>query len=151
MPICRYCCRRIMDDCIFCKIIKGEIPCYKVYEDNNVLAFLDINPLSKGHTLVLPKEHYSNILEIPNDKMCEVQEGVKVVSKRIQDKYKPLGIFINQNNGERAGQEVHHYHVHIKPVYEDTPMYNEGPLRSKFSEEEMLKIIKDLRITQEEI
>jgi histidine triad (HIT) family protein len=136
-----------MDDCIFCKIIRGEIPCYKVYENSDVLAFLDINPLSKGHILVLPKNHYATIIEIPSDKMCEVQKAVKMVAEKIQDKYKPLGIFVNQNNGEKAGQEVHHYHVHIKPVYEDTPMHNEGPLRSKFSEEEMLKILEDLEIT----
>ena len=56
-----------MDDCIFCKIIKGEIPCYKVYEDDKVIAFLDVNPLSKGHTLVMPKEHFETVLDIPSD------------------------------------------------------------------------------------
>lgn len=133
-----------MDDCIFCKIIKGEIPSYKVYEDDKVFAFLDINPLSKGHTLVLPKEHFTDICDISEELLCEVHKISKLMVSRIQKKYSPLGFIINQNNGESAGQTIHHYHLHIKPVYKDTVVLNEADHRMKFSEEEMNGIVKDL-------
>jgi len=133
-----------MDDCIFCKIVKGEIPSYKIYEDENIFAFLDIKPLSKGHTLVLPKEHYKDIQDIPEDLLCEVSRVSKKIVKRIQEKYSPLGFVINQNNGERAGQSIFHYHLHIKPVYEDTITPNEADHRKELSKEEMENIVKDL-------
>jgi histidine triad (HIT) family protein len=115
-----------MDDCIFCKIIQGKIPCYKVYEDENYLAFLDVMPISKGHTLVLPKKHYANIYEIPEDVLCGLMAVVKKVSVNIKEKFEPEALFLNQNNGEKAGQSVMHFHMHIKPVYEDTKLPNES-------------------------
>ena len=133
-----------MDDCIFCKIIKGEIPSYKVYEDENVYAFLDIKPLSKGHTLVLPKQHYKDILDIPDELLCEVNKVSKRIVKKIQKKYSPLGFIINQNNGERAGQTIAHYHLHIKPVYEGTVIPDEMNHRRELSKEEMNGVLKDL-------
>lgn len=138
-----------MDDCIFCKIVKGEIPSYKIYENEKVFAFLDIKPLSKGHTLVLPKEHYKGIQDIPEDLLCEVSSASKKIVKKIQEKYSPLGFIICQNNGESAGQTIHHYHLHIKPVYEDTVTPDETDHRKEFSKEEMGNIVKDL--VQEEI
>jgi len=137
-----------MDDCIFCKIVKGEIPSYKIYEDEKVLAFLDIRPLSKGHTLVLPKEHYENILDIPEELYEYISKIVKRVSKVIQDRYSPEGILINQNNGKRAGQEVPHMHIHIKPIYEDTKVLSEMDYRKEFSKEDMLKFQKELTIKE---
>ncbi len=133
-----------MDDCIFCKIVKGEIPCYKIYEDDKVLAFLDINPLSKGHTLVLPKEHFKNILDIPVELYEYISKIVKRVAINIQEKYIPEGILINQNNGKKAGQEVPHFHIHIKPIYSDTTVLSEANHRKEFPREEMLKIQKEL-------
>ena len=133
-----------MDDCLFCKIVKGDIPCYKVYEDKRVLAFLDINPFSRGHVLVLPKEHYENVIDIPSDLYGYLFEVVKKVSVRIKERYNPEGIFINQNNGRRAGQSIFHAHVHIKPFYEDTPVFSEENLRGKLSGEEMDQVVKDL-------
>lgn len=133
-----------MDDCIFCRIIKGEIPSYKVYEDENVYAFLDIQPLSKGHTLVLPKQHYKDIQDIPEELLCEVSKVSKRLVRRIQEKYSPLGFVINQNNGESAGQTIHHYHLHIKPVYEDTVIPDETDHRKELSKEEMNDVVKDL-------
>ena len=133
-----------MDDCIFCKIIKGEIPSYKIYEDENVYVFLDIKPLSKGHTLVLPKKHYQGIQDIPEELLCEVNKISKRIVKRIQEKYSPLGFIINQNNGESAGQTIHHYHLHIKPVYEGTVIPDETDHRKELSKEEMESVVKDL-------
>ena len=95
-----------MKDCIFCKIINGDIPCMKVYEDDVCLAYLDINPDSDGHTLIIPKKHYKDIYDI---------------SKKIMDMLKEKlgcdGFTLLQNNG--SIQEVKHYHLHIKPHYKD--------------------------------
>lgn len=103
-----------MEDCIFCKIIKGEVPSYKVYEDDFVYAFLDINPSSPGHTLVIPKKHSENIFDIGKDDL----ERVIMVSKKISQKMKDLGfdgINIYNNNGKDSGQIVFHFHMHIVP------------------------------------
>jgi histidine triad (HIT) family protein len=136
-----------MSDCIFCKIVKGEIPAYKVYEDDKVYAFLDINPLSKGHTLVLPKEHYVNVLDTPKELYGYMSEIVKKIAQKIEDEYEPEGILINQNNGRKAGQEIDHVHIHIKPIYEDTKVFREGKHRKQLPEEEMKKIQQDLTIS----
>ena len=135
-----------MDDCIFCRIVKGEIPCYKIYEDDKVLVFLDINPLSKGHTLVLPKEHFENILDIPIELYEYISKIVKRVAINIQEKYIPEGILINQNNGKKAGQEVPHFHIHIKPLYKDTKVFRETKYRKYPSSEEMLKMQNELKM-----
>jgi len=137
-----------MDDCIFCKIVNGDIPAYKVYEDEKVYAFLDINPLSEGHTLVLPKEHYKDILEIPGELYGYMNEVVKKIADKIQEEYKPEGILINQNNGRKAGQEVDHIHVHIKPIYKDTKVFRETNHRKQFSEEKMREIQEELTIKE---
>jgi histidine triad (HIT) family protein len=103
-----------MKDCIFCKIIKGEIPSYKVYEDDFVYAFLDINPSFPGHTLVIPKKHSENIFDIEKDDL----ERVVMASKKISQKMKSLGcsgINIYNNNGKKSGQIVFHFHMHIVP------------------------------------
>lgn len=133
-----------MDDCIFCKIIKGEIPSYKIYEDDHILSFLDINPLSKGHTVVIPKEHYENILDIPEELYLEMSKVVKKISQLLNDKYHPEGILINQNNGKRAGQEIFHIHTHIKPIYDDTKVFSEADYRMKLSKEEMELLTEEL-------
>lgn len=103
-----------MENCIFCKIIKGEVPSYKVYEDDFVYAFLDINPSSPGHTLVIPKKHSENIFDIDKDDL----ERVIMVSKKISQKMKDLGcdgINIYNNNGKDSGQIIFHFHMHIVP------------------------------------
>ena len=133
-----------MGDCIFCKILKGDISCYKTYEDENVIAFLDILPLSKGHTLVLPKKHFRDILEISDEELCATMKALKRVTKHIQKVYKPEGIIVSQNNGKKAGQAVFHIHFHIKPVYNSTTIVSEVNLRREYSKEEMENIVKDL-------
>lgn len=104
-----------MADCIFCKIIEGKIPSHKVYEDENSLAFLDANPTSKGHTLVVPKKHVENIHEGKN--MDYMWNSITKVSNAVKDAFDPEGLNISQNNGELAGQEVMHMHFHITPRY----------------------------------
>lgn len=135
-----------MDDCIFCKIVKGDIPSYKIYENDYVIAFLDIKPLSKGHILVLTKGHYENIHDIPESLLCEVSKVVKMVAEDIDEKLHPEGIIICQNNGESAGQSIMHYHVHVKPIYEDTPRLTEAPYRKAVPEEEMKSYVDMLKM-----
>ena len=103
--------------CIFCEIIKGNIPSKKVYENDKVLAILDISQITKGHTLVLPKKHYDNLLEIADEDYKEVMLAAKKSAKNINDVYKPEGLNIINNCGETAGQSVMHFHVHIVPRY----------------------------------
>jgi len=104
------------DSCVFCKIAEGDIPAYKVYEDQKVLAFLDANPVSKGHTLVVPKKHVENIHESVG--MDYMWDAIVKVSNAVKTAFKPGGINIEQNNGELAGQEVFHLHFHITPRYD---------------------------------
>ncbi len=102
-------------DCIFCKIIQGEIPSVKVYEDDKVFAFMDINPLSSGHTLVIPRTHAENIFEISEQDATAVIKAVKMLSTAIKKGIQADGINILQLNGKAAGQLVPHLHVHIIP------------------------------------
>lgn len=108
-----------MKDCLFCKIINGDIPCYKVYEDDTILAFLDVNPDSDGHTLIVPKTHYKDINDIPNDVLIHVYEVARKLSKLLQERLNCDGISLLQNNG--SVQEVKHYHLHLKPYYSNNP------------------------------
>lgn len=135
-----------MDDCIFCKIIKGEIPCYKVFEDENVIAWLDIKPLSKGHVLVVPKAHYQDIHEAPEHVLCEVMKVAKKMASKIKEELNPEAILINQNNGEKAGQTIMHYHMHIKPIYGNTECNIEDGVRHTLSGEKMKEVAEILRI-----
>ncbi len=103
-------------DCIFCKIIKGEIPSTKVYEDGDVFAFLDIKPVNPGHTLVIPKQHYVNIHDMPDELFGKVAIAAKKVADAIL-KLGAKGVNIGMNNGAVAGQVVFHAHVHVMPRY----------------------------------
>lgn len=102
-------------DCLFCKIIKGEIPCYKIYEDDIVLAFLDINPDSDGHTLIIPKKHYKDINDIDDETLLYIYNSAKKISKLLVERLECDGVSLLQNNG--VAQEVKHYHLHVKPFY----------------------------------
>ena len=108
-----------MEDCIFCKIIKGEIPCFKIYEDTDVLVFLDIKPFTKGHCLVIPKHHAENIFDIPENDLQKVSGVAKKISQKIKDVLGADGIRLSQSNGTAAGQDVMHFHLHIIPRYEN--------------------------------
>ncbi|OIJ16554.1 HIT family protein [Anaerobacillus alkalilacustris] len=105
------------ENCIFCKIVNGDIPAAKVFENEHVLAFLDISQVSKGHTLVIPKLHQENIFELKPETAKELFSVVPKISNAIKEAYKPLGLNILNNNGEIAGQTVFHYHLHLIPRY----------------------------------
>jgi len=104
-------------DCIFCKIIRGELPSYKLYEDDKTMAFLDIHPVNAGHTLVVPKVHATNIFDISPEDWAAVAETVRVLSIAIEKGVNADGVNIAMNNREHAGQVVHHPHVHIIPRF----------------------------------
>ena len=107
-----------MSDCIFCKIIKGEVPNHMVYEDGNVLAFLDIFPHAKGHTVVIPKQHIETYLDLSENELVKLSVGVKKAMEKIQAVLKPDGYNIGWNQKSAGGQVVPHLHIHIFPRYE---------------------------------
>ena len=106
------------DNCIFCKIANGEIPSATLYEDEDFRVILDLGPATKGHALILPKNHFANLFEIPE----EVEAKAFVLAKKIATKMKKVfacdGVNIVQNNGIAAGQTVFHFHIHLIPRYE---------------------------------
>ena len=104
-----------MNSCIFCKIVKGEIPSAKVYEDKNVLSFLDIGPVSKGHALVIAKEHYETAMDLPDQLLAELVVAAKKVSKAVMDATGAGGINLALANHDIAGQTVPHAHFHVIP------------------------------------
>lgn len=121
--------------CVFCKIIDGTIPSYKVYEDDYVLAVLDISQATYGHTLVLPKKHVENILEADSETMNKVFEVVRILSSKIKKNLNCEGINILSNCGEAAGQTVMHLHIHIIPRYNNDSFNIDFPSNKLTSEE----------------
>jgi len=108
-----------MDDCLFCKIIAGKIPSQKIYEDDETFAFLDINPVNPGHTLVVPKKHSVNLYEIEENDWLAVMKTIKMLAPKIKEGVGADGINIEMNNEKAAGQIVFHTHVHIVPRIDD--------------------------------
>ena len=106
-----------MSDCIFCKIIKGEIPSHKIYEDEEVLAFLDINPVNLGHSLVIPKEHHKDLLSTPTELASKLIAVVQKITPAILNAVEAESFNLGVNNGEQAGQIVFHTHLHIMPRF----------------------------------
>lgn len=106
-----------MSDCIFCKIAQGEIPSAKVFENEHVVAFLDISQVTKGHTLVIPKVHKENLFELTPEIAKNIFEAVPGIANALKAVYNPIGLNMVNNNGESAGQTVFHYHVHLIPRY----------------------------------
>ena len=113
-------------DCIFCKIANGEIPSKTLYEDDSFRVILDISPASKGHAIILPKNHASNIYELSNEDAGKIMIVAKKVATVLKEVLHCDGMNILQNNGEAAGQTVFHYHMHIIPRYEDEPLAGKG-------------------------
>ncbi len=107
-----------MSNCIFCKIVSGEIPSVKVYEDEKVMAFMDINPLNDGHTLVIPKRHFETLLEIDPEDLSATIKAAQKIAKAIQKALNPDGITVIQLNKKAAGQMIPHLHLHLIPRWE---------------------------------
>lgn len=132
-----------MNGCLFCKIVAGEIPCTKVYEDDTILAFLDIHPVNIGHTLVIPKAHHVNLYDAPDETLARMMQIIKKLSISVKTALNADGINIEMNNDAPAGQLIFHTHIHIIPRFSGDGFthwhgargYNEGE-----AEEVALKI-----------
>lgn len=103
-------------NCIFCKIINGEIPSYKIYEDENILAILDISQATKGHTLILAKKHYKNLYDIPDQLAGDIFKNIPKIAKAIKEAFRPIGLNVIINT-EKPLQTVFHFHIHLIPRY----------------------------------
>lgn len=129
-----------MQDCIFCQIIKGELPSYKVFEDDKFFAFLDIYPKTQGHTLVVPKKHYEWVYDLSKDEFKEYWERVYKITKAVQKAFNPH--FISYLT---YGLDVPHAHVHIIPYYKAVSPIEAVSSKESFSKEEMEKIAEQIR------
>ena len=118
-----------MPECLFCKIVAGSIPCTKVYEDAHVLSFLDIGPISPGHTLLVPKKHYGAIMEMPAGEVAALFEPVAALAAAVKAAVGAEGINVLQNNGPTAGQVVPHLHIHLIPRWPDDGLGFRWPAR----------------------
>ncbi len=122
---------------IFAKILRGEMPCYKVYEDEHVLALMDLFPQAPGHTLVIPKNAGRNLLDTDDEVLANAIIRVKKIALGIEAAFSPDGLIITQFNGEPAGQSVFHLHFHIIPRFADQPFDRHG--RAKPADQEILQ------------
>ncbi|MFH1211332.1 MAG: HIT family protein [Candidatus Woesearchaeota archaeon] len=121
-------------DCIFCKIAKGEIPCQKLYEDSDFIAFLDIHPSNKGHLLLVPKQHFSGLLDMPENVSAKILATAKKVAAAAVKGLGADGFNLTQNNGSAAGQVVMHFHFHIIPRFKDDGLRNWPPKKTSDAE-----------------
>jgi len=132
-----------MNDDLFLKIVKGEIPSHKIYEDEYTFAFLDIAPNNHGHTLVIPKERFKDIYDIPEETLCRVMNAVKKVSVAVKKATNADGINIAMNNEPAAGQIVLHAHIHVIPRFKDDGYKHWG--KKEYKEGEAEKVAEKIR------
>ena len=131
------------ENCIFCKIAAGDIPSATIYEDDDFRVILDIEPASKGHALILPKEHYENLYELPDELAAKALVVAKKVISKMTDIVGCDGYNVLQNNGETAGQTVFHFHMHLIPRYEKddvTISWKQGTITEELKEEIVSKM-----------
>ncbi len=135
-------------DCIFCKILEGEIPSYKIYEDDYVFAFLDITQGTKGHTLVIPKDHVKNVYDLTEEMAQNIFKVVPKIARALKVAFNPIGINIVSNN-EKPLQSVFHFHIHLVPRYENDGMElstinNYGKFSEEYFDDLVTKIKENL-------
>lgn len=138
-----------MDNCIFCKIINREVPVEIIYENDDIIAILDIMPVNKGHILILPKQHFANIMETPDQTACKVISVAKKMGQSLIASLKCDGFNITNNTNEAAGQSVMHVHFHVIPRY-----YNDGHFPWKhesYKNDEASEIAKKIKKGVDEI
>lgn len=131
------------ENCIFCKIIGGEIPSVKLYEDEDFVIVLDVGPASLGHALILPKEHYANVFEMPEELLAKCVNLAKVWGEKLVKALHADGLNLVQNNGIAAGQTVFHYHLHMIPRYDGDnvgELWTPGELTDEMKQEILEKV-----------
>lgn len=109
-----------MTSCIFCNIVEGSIPSEKIYEDEHVIAFMDIMPVTKGHVLIIPKTHRENLYEMTSEEAAQLFSVAPKIANVLKEEFTPAGLNVLQNNGAPAGQAVFHFHMHLIPRYDRT-------------------------------
>ena len=134
-----------IEECVFCQIVEKEIPSQILFENDTNLAFLDIFPVSEGHTIVIPKNHYNNLEDIPVNELAELFKIVKELSVLIHKKLKFEGYNILQNNFRAAGQVINHFHVHIIPRSKEDGKFQLLIPRVQSKEEELKQILKIIK------
>ena len=136
-------CLIMKEDCIFCKIAKGEIHSATVYEDSHFTVILDVNPATKGHCLIIPKEHFDNIYDLDGETAGKLFALATCIARAMRDALKCDGLNLVQNNGEIAGQTVNHFHLHLIPRYEGDGLNLNWPQQEISAEQ--LEEIRQLR------
>jgi histidine triad (HIT) family protein len=119
-----------MNECIFCRIVAGQVPATRVYEDTQVLAFMDIGQVNPGHVLVAVKAHVENLYALEDEQAAAAARGCVRVSRAIRDAFAPQGLSVYQANGKPAGQTVFHYHVHLLPRHDGDGMQLTWPVKN---------------------
>ena len=132
-----------MSDCIYCQIVVGESPSYKIYEDDDVLAFLDIYPINPGHTLVIPKAHTVDLLDTSIDSLIAIIKVLPKIAKAVVRGVQADGFNVGVNNGAAAGQIIQHVHFHVIPRFKDDGYKSWG--QRKYKEGESAKIAEQIR------
>jgi histidine triad (HIT) family protein len=133
-----------MSDCIFCKIVAGELPAHRIDEDEHTVAFLDINPWTRGHALVIPREHTANLWEAPEDALYRSAVMAQRVARRLRDRLGADGINLLNSTGSAAWQTVFHLHMHVIPRYEGDPLRLPGEPQ-QVEGEELAKLAEEIR------
>ena len=128
------------NECIFCKIVKKEIPAYVLYEDDEIMVFLDINPVSHGHAIYIPKQHYADLFQIPENEMNFIRK-LPVIANKLKEVTKATGMNLIQNNGVDAGQAISHFHIHLIPRFTNDNLFKFPP-QNKLDSEEAEQIVK---------
>jgi histidine triad (HIT) family protein len=132
------------EDCIFCKVLAGDIPSERIYEDDHTIAVMDINPWTRGHAVVIPRKHAENLFEIEDGELEHVALAAKRVATAMRDRLGCDGVNLLQSNGAAAWQTIFHLHFHVIPRYEDDPL--ELPTRPKpASPEELAEVAREIR------
>jgi histidine triad (HIT) family protein len=132
------------DDCIFCKVLAGELPSEKIYEDDYAVSVMDINPWTRGHAVVVPRKHAKNLFEIEDDELAHVVQAAKRVATMMRDTLDCDGVNLLQSNGAAAWQTIFHLHFHVIPRYADDPL--QLPVRPQPAEpEELAAVAKVIR------
>jgi histidine triad (HIT) family protein len=134
---------RMSDECIFCKIVKKDLPSHTLYEDDEILVFLDLYPASKGHTLYIPKEHVSTLYDMSENNMRFLKK-LPMIAKKLRDAVNSTGLNVLQSNGKDAGQVIEHIHFHLIPRYPDDQLMTLVP-KAQLSDEEAKPIVENFQ------
>ncbi|MDN4608592.1 HIT family protein [Sporosarcina highlanderae] len=136
-----------MTSCIFCKIVEGSLPSEKIYEDEHVVALMDVMPVTKGHVLLIPKTHRENIYDMTEEEASNLFSVVPKIANVLKEEFTPAGMNLLQNNGAPAGQAVFHFHLHLIPRYDETDGYssNWNPKVEEFPKDRIKEIAEQIR------